>query len=803
MLNSWVTWKTIKEYLLSISGLVEHKRVAVTGWSDGSVYIQERPNYIRVRFLDDFTEAEIWNDGVPLIAGLQVYVYSDGELPPGYRARYPSKNYGKDLAVSFTKPHARNHGYYSVDPSMSHVRQLLPFHPSVDGPWTIKIRSGWIRFGSDVLWYSGGLVDLTTSRPASEARLSTIVATYELVASVKTVKMIVVDGDSKPLSNLKVPTDMPAIPDGPYYPICSVKLSGQRAKLQDKEVGGDLFDLRFAPIGESGSGGGGTIVFPPNRVIISDENGDVRTDGPYWNVDGNINWSEDPDYVSPDTTLLGYQIFGQTKTPGISITRAFDGIGAGTVNFLKFGGTLAVPLPVLNTWRLGSFSFGGSFSAGAIDAVKARLTAIATEDWTDTARGTGFALQATPNGTTVIEDILRVYGDNIQLLKTALGVTPALESDANELATTEWVRSVMPTVPVIPETRKLLTSNLTIYVDKSGVDTNDGLSPETPFLTIYRANKELALIDKGQYTATVQIGAGIWDESISELNLGLGEGTTTIRGTLRELARATMATVSAGTTTIRGTVTKVGAFTLSGMTDALVYFVTDNKYRLIESYTNDVLTLNLSAPSATTQDVIVYALDTRIKDLTFTGRNLVIDKLWFYGSTKAYTVHARPGSSHTISDSRVDYRYRAESDYEAYNCVFGGTTTNVTAMQNVGSLNSYVIGCNIYHTALSAIGLQGFGKVLVNVTGGNIVSAAAGGKGTYGILGRQGAGFVFNASINLGRGGETFSGKPVVKNWTTGLRTQEGAGTSISAIIGFETCDTNTSADAATFSFIG
>lgn len=169
-------------------------------------------------------------------------------------------------------------------------------------------------------------------------------------------------------------------------------------------------------------------------------------------------------------------------------------------------------------------------------------------------------------------------------------------------------------------TREKLTANRTYYVRTDGSDSNTGLADSSggAFLTWGAAITKCKTLDLAGYTVTIQDGSG-GTHSYTELvtvtdiiggNLVLQGAAMTLQET------ATSATVAAGTTSTKGTVTKTGQFTGNDYQGYWAYFVTDGVYRVIDSNTNDVLTLVGYAPSSTTQDVSIYYPTTIIQNGT-------------------------------------------------------------------------------------------------------------------------------------------------------------------------------------------
>ena len=187
------------------------------------------------------------------------------------------------------------------------------------------------------------------------------------------------------------------------------------------------------------------------------------------------------------------------------------------------------------------------------------------------------------------------------------------------------------------EPRRLsLTAARTYYVRTDGSDSNTGLvdSAGGAFLTIQKAYNTIATIDKNGYAITIQVGTGTFAEALT-VYTGIGEGTVTLQGALTAQETVTSATVAAGTGATQGTVTKAGAFTGNVYANMLAYFVTDAVYRIIDSHTDDVLTLVGTATSSTTQNVIIYDWGTIVSSITATtGKTASITSISITGITK-------------------------------------------------------------------------------------------------------------------------------------------------------------------------
>jgi hypothetical protein len=203
--------------------------------------------------------------------------------------------------------------------------------------------------------------------------------------------------------------------------------------------------------------------------------------------------------------------------------------------------------------------------------------------------------------------------------------------------------------------REILSADRTYYVRTDGSDSNDGLSDSSggAFLTAAKANQVVATIDKNGYNITVQFGAGTWNENI-DMAYGIGDGKVRWKGTLSLLESVTSATCAVGSGATRGTVTKTGQFTGDNHAGKLVYFVTDNEYRIIYSNTNDALTLVSDAPSATTQNVEIYDWATIINRIEANRTNLEAEFLYFNRGSEAECFRVQALSSVVFHQCRFD-----------------------------------------------------------------------------------------------------------------------------------------------------
>lgn len=171
---------------------------------------------------------------------------------------------------------------------------------------------------------------------------------------------------------------------------------------------------------------------------------------------------------------------------------------------------------------------------------------------------------------------------------------------------------------------------MTVYVDNTdGTDSVDygGTVDSGAFKTIQYAINQVPTSYSGD--VTIQVSAGDYNEALQIR----GKFATVschfmLKGTLSEQETVSSATVAAGTGATQGTVTKAGAFTGDNYANLLCYFVTDDEYRVIDSHTNDTLTVVATAPSSTTQDIKIYDWGTTVNYIDVTAGQTAIQ---FYG----------------------------------------------------------------------------------------------------------------------------------------------------------------------------
>ena len=194
---------------------------------------------------------------------------------------------------------------------------------------------------------------------------------------------------------------------------------------------------------------------------------------------------------------------------------------------------------------------------------------------------------------------------------------------------------------------------------------------------------------------TVKISDDTFAEEVSIFGKTFsGSFTITLEGTLVLQESVTSATVSAGSGATQGVATKVGAFAGDSYGDYLCYFVTDEVYRVIDSHTNDALTLVGTAASSTAQDIKILRVITTINgsgalNVTNGQQSIFLVSIDFESSVSYSSVTIENNSTVTMNNCRMSKRVNVLGSnlytYDSY--IAWGTVTD--RMLYVGSVGNY------------------------------------------------------------------------------------------------------------------
>lgn len=230
-----MNWKVIqRQFRTALKSLLPTRYIGWTGWPDGTIYDDSRPNYIRV-VLQDGSKIEAWNDGVPTVVGLQIDLYSDPVYPGLLRAKQPRLSFSRDFPFVCIRFHRDNHTWPGPDTVAVELRQFMPLHPSVNG-FVLTVRAGWVETTDGLKFFASESVDLSSYKPASGAR-------YVLVSIGDDGLLTITSGTVKDLYSLVI-GDIPERPLG-HQRICAVRLHIGQAYIKDEKQNPDLLDLRF------------------------------------------------------------------------------------------------------------------------------------------------------------------------------------------------------------------------------------------------------------------------------------------------------------------------------------------------------------------------------------------------------------------------------------------------------------------------------------------------------------------------------------------------------------------------------
>lgn len=461
-----MTLKTqIKKVFAKVEKIPE-KQSGFLGRADGTVRVPGKRHWLYVRLWNG-NVVEAYNQNVPANFGLAVdVVYRNGQY--FVQARQVYQDVVNTSVPDGLEDELQWPGTHTL---YTRPEQILPGLVYPKSGLTVYV------FGLNIPLPDGGYIEV----PSNELDLTPYIpetgAIWAVISLDEDGEIGVTTGGDATSWGALDKSEIPDVENG--YALFAIKLFNGQTSLQHGVFGSVFVDLRWVRKG----GGGGPTDLPANRVIATDGSGTPVTDSPFWDTDGQIRWS-DVSFTFPASTLLGWRIAGQGKTPGFELIRASDSNLAGAINITKYGGTLGSPTAVLDSWRLGSFSFGGHYGTG-IDSLKARISAEATQDWDADNRGTVVKVAATPNDSDTIQDVAEFGGDEINLLVPTYVPSPAEESDDEQAATTEWVRDfAQPLDSDLTAIAGLTPANDDIIQRKSGVWINRTMAQVAADLTL-------------------------------------------------------------------------------------------------------------------------------------------------------------------------------------------------------------------------------------------------------------------------------------------------------------------------------
>lgn len=102
-------------------------------------------------------------------------------------------------------------------------------------------------------------------------------------------------------------------------------------------------------------------------------------------------------------------------------------------------------------------------------------------------------------------------------------------------------------IPTFADIREMLTANRTYYISTTGSDSNDGLTPGTPFLTAQKGIDTAAMLDLSIYDVTLRFANGTYSTASGLIGkLCVGAGSVILLGDETTPANVTLTTTGIG-----------------------------------------------------------------------------------------------------------------------------------------------------------------------------------------------------------------------------------------------------------------
>ena len=188
---------------------------------------------------------------------------------------------------------------------------------------------------------------------------------------------------------------------------------------------------------------------------------------------------------------------------------SFSSAGADAAQFIqrRARGTEASPAAVQTGDNLGLFSFRGMRPNGAFSGSQATITAQATQDWTNTARGTNLVFGTTQNGTSAVRSVMEITHDGRVLINgSQLNVPDYVFAEDYELMPLDELKAYIAEHDHLPEVAS------EAEVQQSGVDlggTQMALLKKIEELTLYtlEQHEELGALRTQNRTLQHQLSA--------------------------------------------------------------------------------------------------------------------------------------------------------------------------------------------------------------------------------------------------------------------------------------------------------
>jgi hypothetical protein len=489
-------------------------------------------------------------------------------------------------------------------------------------------------------------------------------------------------------------------------------------------------------------------------------------------------------YLAGVTSAIQTQLDSKEATANKDATGGYAGLTLFKINFKNAANTFT-------SFFTNTNSAARTYTFQNRDGTIADDTDLATKQATLTAANAGdFIIGLTSKNPPVDADSI-------------LGSNSASGDDAVRFTWTNikaFLKTYFDTIYTAFGGREVLVANRTYYVRTDGSNSNTGLvdSAGGAFLTAAKVNDVIATIDKNGYNIDVYFGSGNWAETII-IKVGIGDGTVTWHGTLTLTEAVTSATVAAGSGSTAGTVTKTGQFTGNAYEGYIAYYQTDNVHRIIESNTNDALTLADIAASSTTQNVDVKTWGTTLNKITLpTGlTGFVLDKINLTGTSETYSLEMSAYSAleaYTCKFEKYTFIQGANLK-EVDDCYFVVTAASAICAALAYGAGGVLVRCYLKANNDTAQGVNISRSSSLLFAGGSINGVAGGNKATYGIR------CVSTSTVQC-NGGGAGNGNLKVKNCDTGVSAAIVSNVVGTANNSYTSNGANETADAASYGYI-
>ena len=202
---------------------------------------------------------------------------------------------------------------------------------------------------------------------------------------------------------------------------------------------------------------------------------------------------------------------------------SFSSSGADAAQFIqrRARGTEASPAAVITGDNLGLFSFRGMRPNGAFSGSQATITAQATQNWTNTARGTDLVFGTTQNGTSTVRSVMEITHDGRVLINgSQLNVPDYVFAEDYELMPLDELKAY------ISEHRHLPEVASEAEVKHGGVDlggTQMALLKKIEQLTLYTLEQHEQLQGLQSQNALLQHQNTAFSQQLTKKNAALAQ----------------------------------------------------------------------------------------------------------------------------------------------------------------------------------------------------------------------------------------------------------------------------------------